>query len=307
MALVVAITGGTGFVGGHAIAEALRRGHGVRALARRPQPRQPGVEWIAGDLGDDRALARLVAGANAVVHIAGVTNARNRAGYAAGNIDGTAALVRAATGLPFVHVSSLAARLPGLSLYGWSKRQGEEIAMARAAPTVALRPPAVYGPGDGEFPKLLKAARHGLLPLPKGARTAMLYGPDLGRALVSLAEDLAGAGKSRGLVLEIDDGAGSYRPREMADSIGTALGRPVRAVEIPSMLLKMAARADDAVAALAGRLANLSPDRARYMAHPDWSADSSALLALGLWAPETGLAAGMANTVAYCRRTGILP
>jgi uncharacterized protein YbjT (DUF2867 family) len=34
----------------------------------------PGVEWVQGDLHDRAALARLVAGAEAVIHVAGVVN-----------------------------------------------------------------------------------------------------------------------------------------------------------------------------------------------------------------------------------------
>jgi uncharacterized protein YbjT (DUF2867 family) len=51
-----------------------RRGIAVRALARRVPPARPGVEWVQGDLHDRAALARLVAGAEAVIHVAGVVN-----------------------------------------------------------------------------------------------------------------------------------------------------------------------------------------------------------------------------------------
>uniref|UniRef100_UPI002E267DC2 NAD-dependent epimerase/dehydratase family protein n=1 Tax=Sandarakinorhabdus oryzae TaxID=2675220 RepID=UPI002E267DC2 len=53
---VIAITGATGFVGRRVLALAERP---IRALTRRPQPPQPGIEWVLGDLTDTRALARL--------------------------------------------------------------------------------------------------------------------------------------------------------------------------------------------------------------------------------------------------------
>ena len=90
MALTLAITGGTGFVGGHSIARALARGHAVRALARRPQPPRDGLVWVPGSLTDEAALDTLVSGADAVLHIAGVTNAPSRAAFEEGNILGTA-------------------------------------------------------------------------------------------------------------------------------------------------------------------------------------------------------------------------
>ena len=58
---VLAITGGTGFVGRATIERALAAGHSVRALTRRPQEPSERLEWIAGDLSDDAALERLVA------------------------------------------------------------------------------------------------------------------------------------------------------------------------------------------------------------------------------------------------------
>jgi acyl carrier protein len=49
----------------------------------------------------------------------------------------------------FVHVSSLAAREPQLSLYGASKARSEALVEApRRLDWAIVRPPAVYGPGD---------------------------------------------------------------------------------------------------------------------------------------------------------------
>lgn len=307
MALTLAITGGTGFVGGHSISEALARGHKVRALARRPQAARPGVEWVAGDLGNAGALESLMAGADAVLHIAGVTNAASRAGFEAGNILGTAFVRRAAGSRPLVHVSSLSAREPQLSTYGWSKLVGEQVARGSAGPVAVVRPPAVYGPGDREFLELLKTARTGFVPFPRNSRAAMIFGPDLAGALVALCEDVAGPGRSAGQSFEIDDGAGGYTPAEVAAAISGALGRPARAIEVGPALLQLSATADSAFARLKGTLPRLTKDRASYMAHPDWSADSGPLLALGIWRPQTLLPEGMAATAAAYRAEGLLP
>lgn len=306
MTLMLALTGATGFVGGHTLAEALRRGHRVKAIARRPQPARPGIEWIAGSLTDAQALARLVAGADALIHVAGVTNAGSQAGFDEGNPIGTAFVRRAAGSLPAVIVSSLAARAPWLSRYGASKRHAEDIARGFAGPVTIVRPPAVYGPGDHEFLPLFRLAKAGFLPVPAGARAAMIYGPDLAEALVALAEDLAGPGRSAGSVFEIDDGAGGHPQPEIARAIGRAVGRVVRPLPVPAPLLTAAAMLDTAASRLRGRLPGLSLDRARYLAHPDWTADSRAIRALGLWQPATGLDDGLAATAIWYRRKGLL-
>lgn len=306
MALTLAITGGTGFVGGHAISKALERGHRVRALTRRPQPPRDGVQWVEGSLTNAEALASLVSGADAVLHIAGVTNPRDKADFARGNVAGTAFLRRAAGALPFVHVSSLSAREPQLSAYGISKLRSEQVARGVQGRVAIVRPPAVYGPGDNEYLALLRTARLGMLPLPANATTAMIYGPDLAAALVALAEDLAGPATSNGGIFEIDDGAGGYSQPQVADAIAEALGSRVRTFQLPSSVISLAAGVDSTLCRLAGRSPKLSLDRARYFAHPDWSANSAPLLALNLWKPSTQLQQGMAKTAAWYREKGLL-
>lgn len=306
MALTLAITGGTGFVGRHTLAAAVAAGHRVRALARRPQPAMDGVRWIAGDLFDGAALADMVAGCDAILHIAGVTNAADRAGFDRGNALGTAHLRRAAGGVPLVCVSSLSARAPWLSHYGASKLAAERIAVGCAGPVTVLRPPAVYGPGDREFLSLFRAVKGGLVPLPAGARASMIYGPDLAQALVALAGDVAGPGVSAGGVYEIDDGHGGYRQPAIAAAIAAALGTSIRTIAVPGVALKLGAAIDTMLSAPRGRLPTLSFDRANYLAHPDWGADCAPLLALGLWAPTTKLAEGMALTAAHYRDAGLI-
>src|SRR3546814_5365821 len=65
----------------------------VRALTRRPQPEREGVTWIAGALDQPDSLAEMAAGADVVMHIAGVVNVPTRAAFEAGNATATANVV----------------------------------------------------------------------------------------------------------------------------------------------------------------------------------------------------------------------
>ena len=132
---IIAITGATGFVGGNLMKLAVECGWHVRALTRSPQAPQDGVTWIAGALDQPDSISRLVEGSSAIIHVAGVVSAPDRAGFVAGNIDGTRALVAAAGNANikrFIHVSSLSAREPGLSDYGWSKAESSSMLVLRA-------------------------------------------------------------------------------------------------------------------------------------------------------------------------------
>ena len=133
---VVALTGATGFVGGATLNLLIEAGWQVRALTRRSQPARSGVDWVEGALDQPESLAQLCEGADAILHIAGVVNAPDAAGFEAGNVTGTAHLLSAAreSGISrFVHVSSLSAREPQLSVYGSSKAKGEKLVAMRAA------------------------------------------------------------------------------------------------------------------------------------------------------------------------------
>ena len=297
----LAITGATGFVGGALLEQALAAGHHVRALTRRPQPGRNGVIWIEGALDRPDSLAALADGADAIVHVAGVVNAPDRAGFVAGNIDGTRAMLAAAaaTGVRrFVHVSSLSAREPALSNYGWSKAEAESLVEASPLAWSIVRPSGVYGPGDMEMRDLFRAARLGLALLPPRGDVSLVAVDDLARLLLTLAtRDLPPA------LYEVDDGH-ILTHEELAQAIGRAVGRDhVLALHLPKAVLHLGARLDGM---LRGSGAKLTADRANYLAHPDWTARPALRPPADLWTPLVAPAAGLAATARWYRANGLL-
>ncbi|MGB3320135.1 MAG: NAD(P)H-binding protein [Sphingopyxis granuli] len=301
----LAMTGATGFVGRATLRQAVEAGWHVRALTRRAQEARDGVTWIAGALDRADSLTEMVAGADALLHIAGVVNVPTRAAFEAGNAVATANVVEAARGAGvrrFVHVSSLAAREPGLSHYGWSKARAETIVEASGLDWTIVRPPAVFGPGDTEMLDLFRMARRGLMLIPPRGRMSAIYVDELARLLVALAaERHAGVGQT----YEPDDGQpGGWSHRGFARAIGRAVGRDrVATLAVPAPLLHAGARLDMLVRR---HRAKLTADRARYIAHPDWVAAEGACPPPDLWRPAVDTADALAETVRWYRQEGWL-
>lgn len=298
----IALTGATGFVGRATLDRLLERGTSVRALTRRPQPTRQGVTWIEGSLDDEISLRALCTDAEAVVHIAGVVNARDAAGFDVGNRRGTLAMLHAAESAGverFVHVSSLAAREPKLSVYGASKRAAEDAVVLSTRDWIVIRPPAVYGPGDTELLDMFRMAKRGLAVLPPKGCASFIHVDDLARLIVAAIEAPASH-----VVWEADDGrAGGWSHVEFAAALGVAVGRGVFALSVPKTGLKAAAMVDRAVR---GDKAKLTYDRAGYLSHADWTIDPGKRPPADVWTPRVATAEGLTATASAYRVEGLL-
>ena len=301
--LKLAVTGATGFVGGRLLDLTLAAGHQVRALTRRPQPDRDRVSWIDGALDRPDSLEQLCDGADAVIHVAGVINAPDPAGFEAGNVTGTAAMLVAAekAGIKrFVHVSSLAAREPRLSVYGATKAGSEALVSASTIPSAIVRPPAVYGPSDKETLELFKMAKHGIVLLPPEGRLSLIHVDDLARLLLALTSSSC----PDRLLVEPDDGRhGGWTHKQFGQALGRALGRRVRTISTPRPILNACARIDRW---LRRDKAKLTADRVAYFCHPDWMVDPGRGAPETLWRPQIDTEQGLAETAHWYRQQGWL-
>ena len=305
MARMIALTGATGFVGQSVLDVARAQGIAVRALTRRPQPARTGVAWVPGDLGDPAALVRLCTGTEAVIHVAGVVNTPDPAQFEAGNANGTLAVIEAArtAGVQrFVHVSSLSAREPGLSLYGASKARAEKLIMASGLDWTIVRPPAVYGPRDHDMLELFRAAaKWGIVPVPAQGRSSMIHAEDLARLLLAL---LPASEEVSFRTFEPDDGKPyAWSHVDMARAIGAAVGRRVRVLQLSEQWMLRAARLD---LRFRKDKAKLTLDRVGYMMHPDWVASTAARVPADVWQPRISTRAGLKATADWYKAAGWL-
>jgi uncharacterized protein YbjT (DUF2867 family) len=239
-----------------------------------------------------------------VLHVAGVINAPDRAGFAAGNIEGTRAMIAAAehAGIRrFVQVSSIAAREPDLSDYGWSKAEADKVLITSNLDWTIVRPPAIYGPRDREILDLFRLAKWGVVPMPPPGRSSLVHVGDLARLLLTLAP--SGEGITR-QTFEPDDGREEgWSHRELARAIGWAVGRRPWVPHLSTAALERLAKADKA---LRGRKAKLTPDRVGYMVHPNWVSSPKARPPKRLWKAEVPTLEGLKATAEWYRKEGWL-
>lgn len=303
--MTIAVTGGTGFVG-HAFLDAMGDARlGTQALARISQGGRIGTTWIEGTLADRDALRQLFDGANAIVHIAGVTNSNDSAEFFRGNVDATRNVIEMArdAGISrLIHISSLAAREPGLSQYGASKAEAERLVEASGLDWTIVRPPAVYGPRDRDMLELFRLARWRFLAVPNAARTSIIHVHDLARLLLVLVQDKSGAMQQR--VLEPDDGRkGGWDQGELALAIGAAVGCRPLILGQSATTLRWLARLDRM---LRGDKAKLTADRANYLIHPDWVISEANRVPKDFWRPRIKTLSGLNMTAKWYRAEGWL-
>jgi farnesol dehydrogenase len=164
------VTGGTGFIGCYLLRRLVDRGQPVRVLARRlnalPPDLRGKVEVVLGDVRDRNALARGVAGADTVLHLAALARAwsSHPEDFTSVNVDAVRSLLElcADQGVGrLVHVSTILTLPPfrpapvngrsqSATPYERSKREGELLVESYAAAghhAVVVHPTRVYGPG----------------------------------------------------------------------------------------------------------------------------------------------------------------
>ena len=161
--ICVAITGATGFVGRHLLPQILERGYSARVLSRgrqSPHMSDSQVTVVQGDLFDQRVLAELVQGVNAVVHLVGIIMERPRHGQTFERVHtlGTKNLLNAAQDAGvvrrWIQMSALGARPNAHSDYHRTKWEAEELVRQSGIDFTIFRPSIIHG-SDGEFMQMV--------------------------------------------------------------------------------------------------------------------------------------------------------
>ncbi len=302
MTRLLALTGATGFIGAELAKALVKAGFQVRVLERSPSGAATGTDGslqrVRGDLADDEALARLVAGTSAVIHCAGTVRGVGSAPFFSINADGSERLARIVAERPepprFLLISSLAAREPQLSPYAASKRAAEDRIrnLGNRLSWAALRPPPVYGPGDRALVPLLDAFRRGWAPMlaPPEARLSLLHVSDL----VSAVEAWLHWPQADGGIYELHDGQpGGYSWDEVLGAAARRGRGRVFRLRIPATLASGVAALNGGLARATGRAPVFTPGKLREIRHLDWVCDNTAINQAMDWHPRLQLEEGL--------------
>ena len=183
----VALTGASGYTGGHLLKRLLARGDTVKALVRpdsiTTEVKGSGAEIVPGSLGNTGGARALVSGCDAVLHVAAVyrTAGHPDSYYREVNVLGTKVLLEAAAEAGvrrFVHTSTVGvhgdvknppadeeAPLAPSDIYQETKAEAEtmarEFGLTHGLEVAIVRPGAIYGPGETRLLKMFKGIARG--------------------------------------------------------------------------------------------------------------------------------------------------
>jgi len=275
----VLLTGATGFVG-RAVRPALARaGWRVRGLSRHAaeaRRRWPGLEWVAGDVGDEASCARALAGCTAALYL--VHGMGEGPGYQAREVTQARRFARAAAtaGIErIVYLGGVAPPPGDASAHLRSRLAVGETLRAGIVPTLELRASMIIGHGSLSWLIVRDlAARLPVMVLPSWLRS---------RTQPVAIDDVTVA-LTRALALPVAELEGScwfdlpgpetLSGREILEETARVLGRPrPRMLEVPlltprlsSLWVRFVTRADWAVAreVVVGLTADLLARDARY-------------------------------------------
>ncbi|GAA0331484.1 complex I NDUFA9 subunit family protein [Sphingomonas oligophenolica] len=236
---LVIVIGGGGFLGRYVTQELLKAGARVRiaqrdpreALFLKPQGGLGQIQFVAADVGKPETIARALAGADAVVNLAGsfsnleavlVTGAR------------TVAEAAAAAGVAsLVHISAIGADPESPAAYGRAKAAGEAAVQAAFHAATILRPSIIFGRED-QFVNRFAAMISALPVVPvlrAGARFQPVYVTDVAQAVVAALGNSAAAGK----VFELG-GPDIVSMGGLIRWIARAIGRNPAILELPDVV-----------------------------------------------------------------------
>jgi uncharacterized protein YbjT (DUF2867 family) len=225
----IVVTGASGYVGDAVVGALAAQGHRVKGLSRhKPERLLPGVNWAAGDI-RHMDLAKVVEGADAVVHLVGIIREipSQRVTFEmmhVGVTERVLSAMRATRVERLIHMSALGTRPNASAQYHRTKWEAEQL--VRSVPelhSTILRPSLVFGGAAPFFELLTSLAKLPRVPIP--GRGDTLFQPVSRTDLAALIAGVLNDEASDHVTLEIG-GPERFTLNQLVDLMGDRLGRP---------------------------------------------------------------------------------
>jgi len=251
--MIVAVAGGSGFIGGAIVRRLLGAGYLVRIITRNPAQAwqrfgSSHVDFFRADLTEPRSLRVPLAGVGAIINAAQfdgypVENPRRGLTFEQVDFAGTRALIDMAdqrTVSHFVYISGAAADANSTHPAFRAKGRAENAVRNSGIPFTIFRPALVYGPGDkviSMFARMLRFSPLFVIPGNGRQRMQPLLVDDLAECVVMALE-----GSGRNGLFEIG-GPETLTFDELVKLLMEVTGRQRLLVHAPGGLLKAAGAA----------------------------------------------------------------
>jgi nucleoside-diphosphate-sugar epimerase len=325
----VLVTGGTGFLGTRLVHRLLSERVAVRVLVRSPAKAKPliddGAEVVVGEITDEQAVAASLEDVSVVYHLAGrlLIPGIQPDEYRRTHVEGTRLLLSHClrqSGLErFVHCSTTgvlgatgdrpadeSAPVRPTNIYEATKAEAETAvrsAWPDGFPAVIVRPGLVYGPGDLHLLGFFRAVlRRRFRPIgSRPVRLHPIYIDDMIEALVACSRCPGAVGECFHIA-----GRESVPLAALAEAIARAGGTSLPSGRIPLPAARTAAFVGDRLPPKLRRSAPLTRTRLDFLIHSRVYDVEKARRVLD-FAATTDLQTGIATTLAWYRRQGLLP
>lgn len=210
-----------------------------KAFADLPQAANIQPTTISYD--SSESLNKAMAGADCVIHLAGILIESKHSNYASANVAATAAVVAAAKSQDLKHIifiSVVGASPDSSNAYFRSKGAAEQLVANSGIASTILRTPILLGPGTAGAWSLLSAANNPNCKVLGGGHYCMrpLDTDDLSIALTELSMKPASGVTTHELV-----GPQSIPYRELIQKTANMLGKEVEVGSVPVLMAKIGA------------------------------------------------------------------
>jgi uncharacterized protein YbjT (DUF2867 family) len=206
---LIAILGGSGFVGRALVARLLAQGDRVRVLTRSAQTRlrtPEGAELLVGDVFDPAFLRTAFDGVDATINLVGILNERgdDGTGFRKVYVELAEAMLAAMQATDVRRLLQMSALHAGDGDSHYLKARGEAETLVRASTVdwTVFRPSVIAGPGDGLFCRFAQLLRFApVLPIGRAdARFQPVWVGDVVEAFIRALENGDTIGRSYDLV-----------------------------------------------------------------------------------------------------------